>query len=223
MAQLQLEISVIVLIRLAQHLSGKRPVAKPEESHNEGKGPAKTVHSPNRSSPIFWGLVCSALTLLVVWAVYAFTNAGPRLPAIDQQKLDEARATWKQHGPANYDITVNVRGTRAAIYHVEVRDGEAIRATRDGDPLTDDRTLGTWSVPGMFDTMQSDVDHIDEPIQVNAREAHHVTPCAIFDPACGYPSHYRRIEWGSSVEVGWEVTEFAIVPTTASRDSSATH
>ena len=91
---------------------------------------------------------------------------------------------------------------------MEVRNGQAVRATRDGDELKDPRTLGTWSVPGMFDTMQSDVDHITEPIPISARESHRVSPQAEFDTQYAYPRRYRRIEWGSSIEVGWEVTEF---------------
>ena len=171
--------------------------------------PKQTPARRSRASAVVWGGVCALVTALVIGAIYAFTATGPRLPEIDQAQLDAARATWKQKGPADYDITVAVSGTRAARYHVEVRDGQAVRATRDGDPLKDPRTLGTWSVPGMFDTMQSDVDHMTKPIQINARESHRVSPRAEFDAQYGYPRRYRRIEWGSSIEVGWEVTHFS--------------
>ena len=169
-------------------------------------------------NPIAWGAACALLSALVIYAVYAFSTAGPRLPEIDQSQLDGARQKWQQNGPASYDITIAVSGTRAAVYHVEVRNRQAVRATRDGDALKDPRTLGTWSVPGMFDTMQSDVDHINEPIQISARESHRVSPQAEFDARYAYPRRYRRIEWGSSIEVGWEVTEF--VPLAGGSDAN---
>ena len=174
---------------------------------NDADSPEATQKSVTgtggRRNAVAWGAACALLTAVVIWAIYAFVSAGPRLPEIGQAKLDAARQKWKQNGPANYDITIAVTGTRAAIYQVEVRNGQAVRATRDGDELKDPRTLGTWSVPGMFDTMQSDVDHITEPIPISAREANRESP-----EADAYPRRYRRIEWGSSIEVGWEVTEF---------------
>ena len=162
-------------------------------------------------STVFFAAVCALLSVLVFYTVYMFATAGPRLPEIDQAALDEARDAWRQNGPSDYNIEVAVTGPRAAVYRVEVRGGKATKALRDGDPLTDARTLGTWSVPGMFDTLQLDVDHIDKPIEINARESHFVSPRAEFNSQYGYPSRYRRIEWGSNMEAGWEVSVFEVV------------
>lgn len=181
-----------------------------EATHRADQG--RSARPPAKASAIIWGAIAAILSAIVIWIIFAFATAGPRLPEIDQTQLDAARATWKKNGPDDYEITVDVSGTRAAVYRVEVRGGKAIQATRDGAPLTDPRTLGTWSVPGMFDTMQSDVDHIDEPIPISAKESHHVSPRAEFHPELGYPVRYRRIEWGSSIEVGWEVKKFTPVP-----------
>ena len=187
-----------------------------DETNAKEPTPNKDVdRSPGtqaRASAVIWGAIAALLSAVVIWVIFAFATAGPRLPEIDQAQLDAARQKWKANGPSDYDITVAVSGTRAAVYHVEVRDGKAIQATRDETPLTDPRTLGTWSVPGMFDTMQSDVDHIDQPIQISEKESHHVSPRAEFHPELGYPIRYRRIEWRSNIEVGWEVTDFQSLP-----------
>jgi len=187
----------------------KNDAAKNGAAKNDSA--AEPSQSLRRVRAIALGFVCALLTVVVYVVVYAFVTAGPRLPEVDQQRLDEARQTWQEHGPDRYNIEVTVTGPRAAVYRVEVRDGEAVSATRDGSPLKDRRTMGTWSVPGMFDTIQSDVDHAEEPIQVSPRESHYVSPRAQFHPQYAYPQQYRRIEWGSDLEAGWEVTAFEIV------------
>ena len=178
-----------------------------EQPHDESTPSLLPKGCSGRFLAIMLGAFLAMLTLLA----YLFFTAGPRLGEVDQTRLDKAQQLWKRNGPANYDIEVAVTGPRAAVYRVEIREGNAVTAMRDGSPLKDARTLGTWSVPGMFDTMQSDVDHASEPIQINARESHFVSPRAEFHPQYGYPQRYRRIEWGSDMEVGWEVTEFLLV------------
>lgn len=134
--------------------------------------------------------------------------SGPRLPEIDQASLDAARKLWRDAGPSDYDIEVQVEGSQPAVYRVSVRGGTAASATRNGAPLDNPRTFATWSVPGMFGTVQSDVDHRRQPIQLGPHEEHFVTPLGRFDPTYGYPAAYRRIEWGGDVEVTWRVVSF---------------
>lgn len=160
------------------------------------------------------GLITAlALTVLGVsaYTLWRSLPSGPRLAEIDRASFDAARAKWKASGPASYDIQIAVEGLQRAVYRVQVRDGKAVSATRNDAPLTDPRTIGTWSVPGMFDTIASDVEHSEEPIEISARESHYVSPRALFDEQYGYPARYRRIEWGSNVEASWTVTEFRFV------------
>jgi hypothetical protein len=100
----------------------------------------------------------------------------------------------------------------SAVYHVSVRQGEVTSATENGTPLTQRRTLGSWSVPGMFRTIAIDLQHAIEPMQVGPNEVNEVTPQGIFDAHYGYPVRYRRIQWGSDVpEASWIVTKFEVV------------
>ena len=91
---------------------------------------------------------------------------------------------WAEHGPASYDIEVEVRGPQAATYHVEVRDGEAISATRDDYPLKGPRTIGTWSVVGMFHTMEIDLDQLVLDAAETSKSARLLLDCR-FDPEWG--------------------------------------
>lgn len=167
---------------------------------------------PRGCSPRVVAVVLGGLCALVTLGVYIYFTSGPRLPEVDQARLDEARQLWRQNGPADYDVEVNFSGPEPAVYRVRVRGGKTLAASRNGTPLKDARTLGTWSVPGMFDTVQRDVEHSIKPIQINPREAQYVSPRAVFDPQYGYPARYRRIQWGSNMQAGWVVTKFEPSP-----------
>lgn len=128
---------------------------------------------------------------------------------ITPELLEQARQKWQQSQPDNYDMEIKFDGPRAAVYRLEVRNGRAFAAMRDG--VSDAQTLRMWSVSGMFDTIEQDLKHATDPIRVSRREVNYVTPLGVFHPIYGYPQHYRRVQWGFNVEVTWEVTHFAVV------------
>jgi hypothetical protein len=158
----------------------------------------------SRLAAIFSG---AALALVTV-SIYVYFRSGPRLAEIDEARLAAARAQWQKNGPASYDIEVQVSGPQAAAYRVEVRDQKVKSATRNGSPLRDQRTLGAWSVPVMFDTISVDVRAASNPIRIDAKEVQRVTPLGLFHPQFGYPQRYRRIQWGADMDASWVVTSF---------------
>jgi hypothetical protein len=151
------------------------------------------------------GLIVGVIATLVIlrW------NFADPLAEISPADFYAARDRWQKNGPASYDIEVRVTGSRAAVHRVQVRDGHAKMAWIDGVPHSQQRTYSTWSVPGMFGTIGRDIDHIERRA---AGKADQTTPRltlrAEFDAESGLPRRYRRIEWGSPVEVSWEVVKF---------------
>lgn len=151
------------------------------------------------------GLVVGVIATLVI---LRWQYADP-MPEISPADFYAARDRWQKHDAANYDIEVRVTGSRPAVHRVEVRDGKATAAWINDVPHSQQRTYSTWSVPGMFGTIGRDIDHIECHA---AGKADHTTPRltlrAEFDSESGLPRRYRRIEWGSPVEVSWEVVKF---------------
>lgn len=148
----------------------------------------------------------TAVVLVVVWANW------DRRPELNRARLEAQRAIWEKNGVADYDIEVHVTGLREATYRVSVRDGTAVSASIDGRPLRDPRTFSTWSVPGMFGTMERDA----EAVEKNRRSPEEASGprlalYATFDPQYGFPSSYQRFEWGeqsTNAEVTWKVEGF---------------
>ncbi len=138
------------------------------------------------------------------------------LPKFAPSTFYEAKARWGENAPLSYNIQIAVTGRQAAVYYAEVRDGEVFAATRDGEVLSRFRTIDTWTVPGMFTTIQSDVTNVEKHL---AGTADHDTPQLLlrgfFDEITGAPLRYHRTElrkWGPNVEVMWDVTRFEVLP-----------
>ena len=157
-----------------------------------------------------WLLAGGCIGLVLALAVMFFM-VRDRTPTLTPKEFYEARERWEAAAPQDYDIEIRVSGSQPATYRVEVRDGIADVALRNERPLTQRRTFGTWSVPGMFSTISRDIEAIERRA---AGKADASTPRLIlraeFDPQYSYPAKYRRIESGSPVEVSWEVTHFRV-------------
>jgi hypothetical protein len=142
-------------------------------------------------------------------------------PSLSPEQFYAALEYWKAHKIPSYDIEVKVTGPQAATYRVEVRDGEAIAARRNGQLLLSQRTFGTWSIPGMFSTISRDVEAIEQ-----AAAEHKQRPLilrAAVNAQYGYPERYRRIDNGSrkggdSIAVTWDVVEFRVIEPTETKE-----
>jgi hypothetical protein len=146
------------------------------------------------------GIIGAAVGLAIAMLITIIARRGT-LPPLSRQALHDAEAAWKAAGVRNYSIEIEVRGAQPAIYAVEVKDGEPISGSRNGIPFTRRRSWETWSVPGMFETVASDVASLEE------HSASLVVRCQ-FDPQFGYPAKYERIQMGTGLQVSWEVTKF---------------
>jgi hypothetical protein len=136
-----------------------------------------------------------------------------RLPELTAAQWQESLRRWDRVAPANYDIEVRVQGPQPGVYRVTVRGGQVESATRNGYPLRQLRTLGTWSVPGMFGTIERDLMHVQDVATGRDKpDTCQLLLRAQFDPRWGYPARYQRVEWSSQTEVVWEVTHFDADP-----------
>jgi hypothetical protein len=138
-------------------------------------------------------------------------------PWLTPEAFYAAQERWKAAAPADYDIEIEVSGPQAAVYRAEVRGGLAEAAWRNGQPLTNRRTFGTWSVPGMFGTIGRDIEAVERRAAGQAKPGEvELILKAQFDPQYYFPRRYQRIEWGSrrgsdAVTATWEVKQFRVV------------
>lgn len=157
------------------------------------------------------GLSGAAIAILIV-AAYWIVKSRSDLPPLSRERFDAALARWQANGPENYDIEISVSGPQAGTYRAEVRLGEATALFHDGVKLTRQRVFPTWSVPGMFGTIRRDLENVEAVESGTATES---TPQlelrAQFHSEYGYPEEYHRHQWGTNVDVTWQVTEFLLI------------
>ncbi len=174
-----------------------------------------------------WGAagVLGLLTALGGLMLWTAATHDHDLPELTVEAFEQGQARWRAAAPPDYDITIEVSGRQAAVYHVEVRNRQVVVSTRNGIPLKQQRTRGTWSVPGMFGTIQSDVDHAEQHRQGTAGPGvPQVVLFAVFDPTFGYPQRYHRTELqksGNNRVVYWDVTQFDVVATGSLRGAES--
>jgi hypothetical protein len=169
-----------------------------------------------------WAVLGFSITLVgvLVALFFWFRNPAPRLT---RAAFDEARQRWERSQTADYDVEIEVKGRQPAVYRVEVRNNRVQRALRNGYPLKQRRTHGTWSVPGMFGTIETDLESAEgarekAPGQDNGT----LLLRAVFDPKLGYPSYYHRHYRDRYVsdDVVWRVRRFVARPRRAEAQQS---
>jgi hypothetical protein len=191
----------------------------PEDSNpSPPKEAARRAETRPRSTAprIVWGVLLGVL-VGAVFSIFIlrWRNSDPAAP-LAPADFSAARERWNAAAPPNYNIEVQVTGSQPAIYRVEVRDGVATAAFRNGLPLLQHRTFSTWSVPGMFGTMSRDVENVERYAAGHAdASTPRLTLRAQFDPRYSFPQRYRRIQWGSDIEVAWNVLKFEVLPNQA--------
>lgn len=174
--------------------------------------------NPRNSGAPIPGLSCLAfligLVLAGLLAVTVFSGKvrSQALPELSRKRFDSAWETWQASGPASYQITIKVEGRQPAEYKAVVHEGRVVQATRNQYPLTQQRTMGTWSVPGMFDTIEYDVRVIEgENMTEQQRAAADLLLRAEFDSQYGYPAKYLRSDFAMKTTTRWQVTEFTVL------------
>lgn len=170
-------------------------------------------HSRNRATTtavtaMLLGLLAIALVVAVLYFLFA-----QQLPELTPERLAEAQAKWAKSGPASYTMDIKLGGTRPGPVHIEIENGEPIAMTRDGITPNQERVWGQWSVPGMFDTIERELELAEDPVnQMDAAQGTKLWLRSEFDPVYGYPRIFHRAVRGGGPEVYWEVTTFEPKP-----------
>jgi hypothetical protein len=179
------------------------------ETHpDEDSVPIVTVGSErvSRRTTIFLLASLAFALLCVVLALQFFV--AERIPEVTEAEFMKAKKLWLENGPANYDMDVVIRGAQPGSVHIEVRNKVATAMTRDGITPAE-RTWDTWSVPGMFETLDQDMQIAEDPErEIQAMPGTEWRLRCEFDPELGIPRVYHRLVTGGGPEVYWRVTRF---------------
>jgi len=161
-----------------------------------------------RASMLATGCAAGSLvTMLAIVGMALMMRARGTIPPLTSDDLAAAERLWEEHGPADYDLEVDIAGRQSGRFRVEVRAGKTIHVTRNGVP-PQRRTWDTWTVPGMFDTLHQELDLAAQAGGAFGQPGAEAVERAVFDDQLGYPRQYERFVMGTVYEIRWEVTHF---------------
>lgn len=174
-----------------------------------------------RAGPLLLGASLGLVAVLVVVLAVVIVSRDST-PRLTQEAYEAAAERWDKHGPDNYILDLELTGNRPGTIHVEVRDRQPVRMTRDGVEPRQERTWYYWTVPGQLDTIAEELEMARDPtVSFDSPRATQVVIWADFDPKYGYPKKYDRVVLGTNFEIHWRVTRFEPLPEGASNRQPA--
>lgn len=102
--------------------------------------------------------------------------------------LSSARQRWRMAKIADYDLRYRMHGSE---YAVLCRDGSVAEARVDGSPAMS-RDLSNYSVEGLFDILELDLENLADPNGPFGRTAQQVIVRVRFNREFGYIERYLR-------------------------------
>lgn len=185
--------------RMANNMS-----ATSAEHHDDSPGSHSTRVTTAAITALLLGLIGIVLMLMLAYFVFA-----QRIPELTPKALEVAQAKWAEMGPASYVMDIEIGGERPGPVHVEVVENEVIAMTRDGKTPDQERVWAVWSVPGMFETIERELELAEDPArEMNAKEGTKLWLRCEFDSKYGFPAVFHRAVRGGGPEVYWKVTRF---------------
>jgi hypothetical protein len=179
------------------------------ENHEAGEalsGSDTSRRLSRRTTLFVLGSIAFALASLVLALEFFVVE---RIPLLAESDLAAAKKRWQEHGPVSYDMDIEIRGAQPGHVQVNVRNRVVVAETRDGR-VPKEHTWETWTVPGMFNTIETDMEIAENPEQaIQAAPGTRWQLRCEFDPVLGIPRRYHRLASGGP-EVYWRLTRFEV-------------
>ena len=146
-------------------------------------------------------LMCAAFMLGAGVAVFWFRE--PMSP-LTRELLATARQRWRVAGVRGYAVRYRMHGSE---YAIQWRDGIVEQAMVDNCPPTT-TDLNAYSIDGLFDTLELELDNLTDPTGPFAGLAGTVLMRVRFNPKFGYVERYLRSSGGHGRGASIELIEF---------------
>lgn len=153
-------------------------------------------------------LLLPTVFCIVGVALLLQTLVGQKIPVLTEVELEKAQGLWASTGPASYEMDLEILQGRPGTVHIEVQNDEISAMTRDSRTPAQ-HTWRYWSVPGLFETLERELQMAEDPVhEVGAAAGTRWQLRCEFDRAYGYPRRFHRYVSGGGPEVYWRVTSF---------------
>lgn len=136
-----------------------------------------------------------------------------RLSDLTPEALRAAQTQWEKSGPASYHMVVETSGDHmdTSKYEVTVRAKAVVKLERNGSPLQPEAGGNSYTVEGLFHTLDQEIDLKGKPQLLGAPPGYASYPMASFDGATGRLIRFQRSVGGTRNSIEIIVREFEIL------------
>jgi len=136
-----------------------------------------------------------------------------RIPVLTPDTLHAAQTRWEKSGPGNYRMVVETSGDHmeTSRYEVTVRAKAVVKLERNGNSLQTEAGGNSYTVEGLFHTMDQEIDLQVKPQLLGAPPGYASYPMASFDGATGRLLRFQRSVGGTRNSIEIVVREFEIL------------
>jgi hypothetical protein len=136
-----------------------------------------------------------------------------RLSDLTPQSLQAAQAQWEKSGPASYRMVVETSGDHmdTSKYEVTVKAKSVVKLERNGSPLQPQAGGNSYTVEGLFKTLDEEIDLKGKPQLLGAPPGYSSYPMASFDSATGRLLRFQRSVGGTKNSIEIIVREFEVL------------
>jgi hypothetical protein len=135
-----------------------------------------------------------------------------RLSELTPDALRVAQSQWEKSGPASYRMVVETSGDHmdTSKYEVMVTAKSVVKLERNGSPLKPEAGGNSYTVEGLFHTLDQEIDLKGKPQLLGAPPGYSSYPMASFDGATGRLLRFQRSVGGTKNSIEIIVREFEI-------------
>ena len=146
------------------------------------------------------------LLVLLFWGCSRISDLTP-------DTLSAAQAQWEKSGPASYRMVVETSGDHmeTSKYEVVVKAKLVVKLARNGSPLEPEAGGNSYTVEGLFRTLDQEIDLKGKPQLLGAPPGYSSYPMASFDAATGRLLRFQRSVGGTKNNIEINVREFEIL------------
>ena len=134
---------------------------------------------------------CSTIAAIVMIVFVAVPYFRGRSEPVTRERLAAARTQWEQANIASYNMDLETTGAQTGLYHIEVRGGQLIKLTRNGQPMNPGDG-DYWTVDGWFQAIDEDLENAERPKTDDASASCQYWLRVRYHPTIGYPMRYIR-------------------------------
>ena len=136
-----------------------------------------------------------------------------RISELTPDTLHSAQAKWEKFGPPSYRMVVETSGDRMekSRYEVVVKAKMVVALRRNGSPLQPEAGGNSYTVEGLFRTLDQEIDLKGKPQLLGAPPGYSSYPMASFDGATGRLLRFQRSVGGTKNNIEIIVPEFEVL------------